>query len=229
MRDSATRAFASPQRAHRLAQETRLLAVGFDQGHPQIPAWRSPAGCRAGRRRCRGRPGCRRRARSGMHRQRIEQVLADHLARVADRGEVVGAVPAIEQARGRPAAAMPGAVSRPSAARPASSSLRSSAAKSGRIHRARISAAAPRQRGAITGLRDEFAQLPVGGRAERGIARDQCQRAVAFARTPACPARTPARGHAPSAPLPWRTTGAGRPRRGRPAACACSQVELRRR
>ncbi|KAG1252553.1 hypothetical protein G6F68_011733 [Rhizopus microsporus] len=32
-----------------------------------------------------------------LHRQRVEQVAGDHLLRVADGGEVVGAVPAVQQ------------------------------------------------------------------------------------------------------------------------------------
>ena len=86
--------------ADRLAHEPRLLAVALDQGHAQPgsgdrkrDAGQAGAGAQVGQgTTSRGDVGHVR-----VHRERIEQVLVDHLARVAHGGQVVGAVPAHEQ------------------------------------------------------------------------------------------------------------------------------------
>ena len=66
----------------------------------RVPARPRPRPRRAGRRRCRRRGRASARAGSGAGRDRgeaVDQVLRQHLGRVAHRGQVVGAVPAVEQ------------------------------------------------------------------------------------------------------------------------------------
>ena len=82
------------QMALRLTHETRLLAVGFDHGDIQVwqgqrerYAWQSSAGADVGQGAVHERED----------RQRIQQVLGYHLGGVADRGQVVGAVPTHQQ------------------------------------------------------------------------------------------------------------------------------------
>ena len=80
-------------------QERALLVVAVEQRRRASRAARSRAGCRARRRRCR-----RRAARSAVrarqvrqHGERVEHVVRDHALRLADRGQVVRAVPLREQ------------------------------------------------------------------------------------------------------------------------------------
>ncbi len=86
---------AQAQLANGFAHETGLLAVALDQGHLQLRA--------RDRQRDARQPGAGPQIgqgaglQVGLHRQRVEQMAGDHLQRVADRGQVVGTVPAVQQ------------------------------------------------------------------------------------------------------------------------------------
>ncbi len=81
---------------HRFAQKARFLAVALHQGDVQAGggnrqrnAGQAGAGAQIGQ--------AVQRAHKRLHRQRIQHMLDQHLVRVADRGEVVGGIPARQQ------------------------------------------------------------------------------------------------------------------------------------
>ena len=88
-----------PELDRRLLQERALLVVAVEQHDvPPRPRDRERQS-RARRRRCRrrARAGARARGKVRQHGERVEHVMRDHLLRLADRGQVVRAIPFREQ------------------------------------------------------------------------------------------------------------------------------------